>query len=568
MAINIKQGNGNKPLPRKQRVINRGTLLSRTKDDIKNPSVTLMDMDGAILHYFDKVIQPSVEDNGENVKVPVMYASPERWKAIQRDGFMKDKKRQTITPVIVYRRTSIEKDDSLPVDKLDANNPNLFYTFEKKFSNVNRYDNFSTQIGLLPQREYYNVTMPDYVTLTYDFIIWTSFIEQMNKIVERVAYSDGAYWGDPDKMRFRTSIDSFTDATEVSDVERLVRTTFTVTMRGYLLPEGNFDHRSTTQKYLTPKKVIFGTEVDTAVTKNTGKAGQFLSEIQDSSEKIGAGSPTETLGTTLTFPLVLNAGTGVSLSRDGIEFNGSSRLEQTISIGQDVATTANVTFNQVSASSLILDSTTYDGGNITGDINFTGSLTTTGDMTVNGDATIGGIVTAQEFHTEFISGSIIYASGSTQFGDTLDDTHIFTGSLQITGSVSLNNYTVDEISNDTSLTDGSETALITEHAVKNYTTTTVDAEQEYLRKNFVKTTNSISAPASASFTAVTASAPATLTSTTENDFIFFINGQYMEHDALEIQQVGSVFVLKVDNDSIGYNLESDDEILAIGKFNS
>jgi len=568
MAISIKQGNGNKPLPRKQRVINRGTLLARTKDDVKNPSVTLMDMDGAILHYFDKVIQPSVEDNGENVKVPVMYASPERWKAIQRDGFMKDKKRQTITPVIAYRRTSIEKDEALPIDKLDANNPHQFYTFEKKFSDVNRYDNFSTQIGLLPQREYYNVTMPDYVTITYDFIVWTSYIEQMNKIVERVVYSDGAYWGDPDKMKFRTSVDTFTDATEVSDVERLVRTNFTVTMRGYLLPQGNFDHRSTTQKYLTPKKVIFGTEVDTKVSNTTGKTGQFISEIQDSSEKIGAGSPTDTLGTTLTFPLVLNAGTGVTLSRDGIEFNGASRLEQTISIGQDVSTTANVTFNQVSASSLILDSTTYDGGNVTGDMNFTGSLTTTGNMTVNGNATVAGIVTAQEFHTEFISGSIIYASGSTQFGDTLDDTHIFTGSLQITGSVSLNNYTIDEISNDTALTDGSETALITEHAVKNYTTTTVDAEQEYLRKNFVKTTTSISAPSSASFTAVTASAPASLTSTTENDFIFFINGQYMEHDALEIQQVGSVFVLKVNNDSIGYNLESDDEILAIGKFNS
>ncbi len=201
-------------------------------------------------------------------------------------------------------------------------------------------------------------------------------------------------------------------------------------------------------------------------------------------------------------------------------------------------------------------------------MNFTGSLTTTGDMTVVGNATIGGIVTAQEFHTEFISGSIIYASGSTQFGDTLDDTHVFTGSLLLTGSLALNNYTIDEISNDSSLVDGSETALITEYAVKNYTTSTVDAEQEYLRKNFVKTTSSITAPSSASFTAVTASAPSSLTSTTENDFIFFINGQYMEHDALEIQQVSSVFVLKVDNDSIGYNLESDDEILAIGKFNS
>ena len=558
----------NKPLPRKKRVINRGTLLSRKEGDIKNPSVTLMDIDGAILHYFEKVIKPSVEDNGENVKVPVMYASPERWKAIQRDGFMKDKKRQTITPVIAYRRTSIEKDETLPIDKLDANNPHHFYTFEKKFSNVNRYDNFSTQIGLLPQREYYNVTMPDYVTITYDFIVWTTYIEQMNKIVERVVYSDGAYWGDPDKMKFRTSIDSFTDATEVSDAERLVRTTFSVTMKGYLLPEGNFEHRSTTQKYLTPKKVLFGAEVDTNVSKVSGKAGQFLNEIADSSDKIGMGSPSETLGTTLTFPLVLNAGTGVSLSRDGIEFNGASRLEQTISIGQSVATTANVTFNQVSASSLILDSTTYDGGNVTGDMNFTGSLTTDGDMTVTGNATIGGIVTAQEFHTEFISGSIIYASGSTQFGDTLDDTHVFTGSLLLTGSFALNNYSVNEISDDTTLGDSSSTALVTENAVKTFTSDTINVEQTYLRKQFIKTTSSITAPASASFTAVTASAPSTLTSTTENDFIFFINGQYMEHDALEIQQVGSVFVLKVDNDSIGYNLESDDEILAIGKFNS
>jgi hypothetical protein len=42
----------------------------------------------------------------------------------------------------------------------------------------------------------------------------------------------------------------------------------------------------------------------------------------------------------------------------------------------------------------------------------------------------------------------------------------------------------------------------------------------------------------------------------------------MEHDALTIQQTGSTFILIVDNSSIGYDLESDDEILAIGKFNS
>ena len=67
---------------------------------------------------------------------------------------------------------------------------------------------------------------------------------------------------------------------------------------------------------------------------------------------------------------------------------------------------------------------------------------------------------------------------------------------------------------------------------------------------------------------MTASAPTDLTATSENDFIFFINGQYMEHDAIQIQQNGSTLLLKVDNSAIGYDLEADDEILAVGKFNS
>ena len=557
-----------KPLARKQRIINRGYLYSRTDDDIKTPSVTLMDMDSAIKFYFENIIKPSVEDNSENIKVPIMYSSPERWKAIKRDGFMRDKKRQIITPVITYRRTSIERDDMIPQDKLDANNPHLFYTFEKKFSQQNRYDNFTTQIGLLPQREYYNVAMPDYITLTYDFIIWTTYIEQMNKIVERINYSDGAYWGDPNKLRFRSRIDSFTDATEVSDVERLVRTNFTVILKGYLLPEGNFDHRSTTQKFLTPKKVVFGTETNAVVDRVTGLPGQFLEGLEDTIGGVASPTSAEAIGITLTFPLVLQQSTGVTLSNNNAEFDGGSRLEQIISIGQAVATTDNVTFAQVSASSLVIDSNTYDNGSITGDINITGSVTTTGTFTVNGNATIDGIVTAQEFHSEFVSASIIFSSGSTKFGDTLDDTHHFTGSLLVTGSLALNSYTVTEFSNDTSLGDSSANALVTEYAVKNYVDDNSTDQQTYLRKQYFKTTTAITVPATASFTAVSASAPSGMTGTTKNDFIFFINGQYMEHDALTIQQSGSYFYLKVNNDSIGYDLESDDEVLAIGKFNS
>ena len=556
-----------KPLPRKQRVLNRGYLYSRNGENVKNPEVTLMDIDSSILFYFDNVIQPSVEDNGENVKVPIMYASPERWNSIKKQGFLRDKKRKIITPVIVYRRTSIEKDETVPQDKLDANNPHLFYSFQKKFSKENRYDNFSNQIGILPQREYYNVMMPDYVNLTYEFIVWTSYIEQMNSIVEKVVYSDGAYWGDPEKMRFRSSVESFTDATEISDTERLVRTNFTVTLRGYLLPKGNFDHRSTTQKFITPKKVIFGTETVDNITKNIGKSGQFQEELPEDTT-IGSTPAIGDLGVTTSNSLVINSGVGVILSNDGVEFDGSQRVDQTISIGQDVSTTSNVVFNSVSASSLILGNTVFKDSQLTGSISISGSLTTLGNITIDGNATVDGTLTVRELHTEFVSASIMYESGSTQFGDTSDDTHQFSGSVSISGSLSLNNYSITEISNDSNLTDSSATALVTENAVKNYVNTNVIQSNSYLRKQFFKTSNSITIPSTASFSAISASAPTGLTATSKNDFVFFINGQYMEHDALDIQQVGSTFHLIVNNDSIGYDLETDDEILAIGKFNS
>ena len=48
-----------------------------------------------------------------------------------------------MVPLIMYRRTSVGKDTSVNFSKMGANNPKLFYTFEKKYSPQNRYDNFS-----------------------------------------------------------------------------------------------------------------------------------------------------------------------------------------------------------------------------------------------------------------------------------------------------------------------------------------------------------------------------------------------------------------------------------------
>ena len=105
----------------------------------------------------------------------------------------------------------------------------------------------------------------------------------------------------------------------------------------------------------------------------------------------------------------------------------------------------------------------------------------------------------------------------------------------------------------------------------------VDGRDNYLRKQFVKSAVSYTGSTTfgdfagfktGSFNATTASAPTGFTATNENDFIFFLNGQYMEHDALTIKQSGSLFQVQVDTDSIGYVLEASDEILAWGKFDA
>ena len=61
---------------------------------------------------------------------------------------------------------------------------------------------------------------------------------------------------------------------------------------------------------------------------------------------------------------------------------------------------------------------------------------------------------------------------------------IFTILVLISGSLTFNNFTIDEISNDTSLTDSSQTAFVTEHAAKTYLDTEVSDSgdlQTYLR---------------------------------------------------------------------------------------
>jgi hypothetical protein len=72
-----------------------------------------------------------------------------------------------------------------------------------------------------------------------------------------------------------------------------------------------------------------------------------------------------------------------------------------------------------------------------GDIDISGNITGSSAI-LSGNLTVLGEVNARQFNISVISSSVLFQSGSTKFGDTLDDTHSFTGSVSITGSFLVN----------------------------------------------------------------------------------------------------------------------------------
>jgi len=237
--------------------INRASQLKSEKGDIKK-SVTLFDIDYAMMSYLEDVALPKLEDgDGNSIKIPVVYGNSERWIGARRQGIYRDSKGRIQLPIMMIRRTSIAKNDSIPVF-----NRHVSYSAYSKYNKNNRYDKFSILGNQKPSYQVYKITMPDYVEITYECMAWTNFIEQLNTVIESVTFAADEYWGDKAKFKFLTTISDYNVVNEVGEgTERINRVEFNLTVKAYLLPE-KFDGEDTTKRSFSTKRVIVSTETD------------------------------------------------------------------------------------------------------------------------------------------------------------------------------------------------------------------------------------------------------------------------------------------------------------------
>lgn len=284
---------------------NRALNQRRDDDTIKNFSVTLLDIDNLVFDHFNKKINPQVSENdGTIVKVPIIYGSPERWKSIRVDGYLRDKKGKVQIPLIMYKRNTVSRNEALT-----TLNRYLQYPYIRKYSVKNQYDRFSVINNMFPVHEIYNVTLPDQVVVTYDCIVWTEYVEQMNKIIETVNFTEDDYWGDKDRFKFRAKIENYTHTTELpADGDRMVRSQFSINVFAYLLPETTSDmmnaNKLTTQKMLSKRKIIFDFEIDTHLVVDRGETIRHHSNLPTTCE--GTQGSSGTSNSKLTFADVIS----------------------------------------------------------------------------------------------------------------------------------------------------------------------------------------------------------------------------------------------------------------------
>jgi hypothetical protein len=240
---------------------NRGTDYSMKGDTVKDISIGLEDIDNAIMFYFNNVIKPNVIQNGNQLTVPVIYGSPERWKSVQADGFYRDNSGRLMVPLIMFKRETVEKDRTKG-NKLDGNTAHLYQIVGSKYNARNAYDAFSVLNNREPSEQYYITSTPDYVTLTYNCVIFTDFVEQNNKLVEAIEFASDSYWGDPARYKFRAAIDSFATTTLLEEgTDRAAKSTFTIKVNGYIIPNTvNKDIATARSKFYTTSQLVFTTE--------------------------------------------------------------------------------------------------------------------------------------------------------------------------------------------------------------------------------------------------------------------------------------------------------------------
>ena len=303
---------------RQQTGANRMPLGADIDPDFHVPSCTVEDVDRALFNLFEKDITLQYSLKKEMKKIPVIFATGERFAVLRRKKPLRDKAGATILPLISISRSGVNQ----KVDRGMATNETVEMTVKKKLSpndpiyqrllnkeglqhqnnratpghyikNVGGPEGGGAMPGTVARRrpenmlplkirqgklldtiplgnnfyEIYTMPPPKYFTAEYEVTVWAQYTQQMNDILMAIMNSyhsngtqsfriesDKGYWF---VAYLDASLGSGNNFDDFSDDERIVRYSFSISVPGYIINPQYPGAQATHRRYISAPQISF-----------------------------------------------------------------------------------------------------------------------------------------------------------------------------------------------------------------------------------------------------------------------------------------------------------------------
>jgi hypothetical protein len=285
------------------------------------PSLGLEDIDTAIFSLFDKDIPIQVstsEGNTSLKKVPVVFAGAEKWAMLKKNKPLRDKNNVLILPIITIARTNIAQANSEDIAGRAVNQKTGELLIRRKldprdraYQNLINKNGISNQDGtiegpgLLTQPitakdggylldtknrnifETIVIPTPQFITLTYDVIVWCQYTHHMNQIMETLFSSylpqtQGWRLETPKGYWFVGQVEenSLSQENNVDDQtqERTIKQKFSVRVQSYILASSAPGVPIPVKKYISSPEISFASAMpeDPVITSGDYTEEPFL----------------------------------------------------------------------------------------------------------------------------------------------------------------------------------------------------------------------------------------------------------------------------------------------------
>lgn len=279
--------------------------------DFTLPSCGIEDVDKALFDTLDQEVKFSVTNTktSESVRVPIIFASGEKWAMLKKGRALRDKTGALILPLITIRRVLVEQSLTDDITGRGINQQTGELVIKRQLSTSDRaYQNLINKLGIPNQAnvsdatatlstlrntkaneddvdvrmggwmapkfgqniwEIITIPSPQFFTATYEITFWTQYTIHMNQLLQKLMSSylptgngnlrldsPKGYWFVAKVLNNQFTPED--NADDMSDQERILKYKFSVKVPGYIVASDSPGVLPAFRRFVSAPMVAFG----------------------------------------------------------------------------------------------------------------------------------------------------------------------------------------------------------------------------------------------------------------------------------------------------------------------